>query len=678
MLKKMISVILCLSVLCSSALFLNSCGSESKKPSESSAQKTEEKTTSSGKKDTIKAGTILHCFSWDFETITNSLDDIAAAGFTSIQTSPINECLRGEDGGMQLYGKGKWYYHYQPTDWTIGNYQLGTRDEFKTMCDKAEELGISVIVDVAPNHTTPTTSAINENLINAVGGIDNLFHKGSEKDITDWGDRLQCTTYKMGGLPDVDTENKDFQDYFIAYINDCIDCGADGFRYDTAKHIGLPDDPKDPKDKKNNFWTRVIKEIHNADDIFNYGEVLQGNNDRITDYIKTIGASTASTYGGTLRNAVNSGNVVDAALTDLRVGDDPSVVTWVESHDNYINDGNWSAMEDEQVLLGWAIIAARAKGTPLFFDRPYGNTYEEQWGTMNRIGASGNMFYKDKSVVAVNHFRKAMTGEDESFINPGDDTTAIQICRGNKGAVIVNTWDDLKTGFETELADGTYIDRVDGKTEYTVKNGKLTSDKDIPENSVVVLYNEGYEEYEQPATVKISDKDSCIYDKETVDVTLEAIGTDSSVYVLNDEKEKEFKSGDKVTIKHSDAKDGVVTLTLKGNTSSGETTYMKYYFTNSNDVFSARGKVEKGDKVTFIKPDNWSDKIFAYVYDGDGAEEKAWPGTEMKNLGDGKYEYTFEYEWEDSYIIFSDGENQYPEQGADGFTLDKDTEYKVD
>ena len=36
-----------------------------------------------------------------------------------------------------------------------GNYQLGTRDEFKSMCDTAHEYGVRVIVDVIANHTTP-------------------------------------------------------------------------------------------------------------------------------------------------------------------------------------------------------------------------------------------------------------------------------------------------------------------------------------------------------------------------------------------------------------------------------------------------------------------------------------------------------------------------------------------
>ena len=41
-------------------------------------------------------------------------------------------------GGNQLYGHGRWYYHYQPTDWKIGNYQVGTRDDLVKLCAEAE------------------------------------------------------------------------------------------------------------------------------------------------------------------------------------------------------------------------------------------------------------------------------------------------------------------------------------------------------------------------------------------------------------------------------------------------------------------------------------------------------------------------------------------------------------
>jgi hypothetical protein len=462
--------------------------------------------------DKVADGAILQAFCWDFNTIKESMGDIAAAGFSAVQTSPINECLEGEDGGMDLYGNGKWYYHYQPTDFKIGNYQLGTRDEFKAMCDEAHKYGIKVIVDVIANHTTPATDEVSEDLIEAGGGsLETLYHKEGRTPLNDFGDRLACTTHEMGGLPDINTERPSFQKYFFNYINDCIACGADGFRYDTAKHIGLSDDPKEDDGFKNNFWEKATKEVDNAENLFIYGEVLQGDNDRLADYIKEIGRTTSSTYGSKIRSGIASGNIDTAVVSDYWIGNaDPSIVTWVESHDNYINDCTYNIIDSEQVVLGWAIITARKDGTPLFFDRPYNSSIDNSWG-MNRIGTQGDDMYKDNRVSAVNFFRTAMKGEDENLVNPNLDSTALMIERGTKGAVIVNTNDALKVDFETNLADGTYVDRVDRKTEYTVKNGKITCDTDIPENSVVVLYNEGYTEYARPASVGVDSKTEFTY-----------------------------------------------------------------------------------------------------------------------------------------------------------------------
>ena len=267
--------------------------------------------------DKVADGAILQAFCWDFNTIKESMGDIAAAGFSAVQTSPINECLEGEDGGMDLYGNGKWYYHYQPTDFKIGNYQLGTRDEFKAMCDEAHKYGIKVIVDVIANHTTPATDEVSEDLIEAGGGsLETLYHKEGRTPLNDFGDRLACTTYEMGGLPDINTERPSFQKYFFNYINDCIACGADGFRYDTAKHIGLPDDPKEDDGFKNNFWERALGEMDNAENMFVYGEVLQGNNDRLADYIDEIGRTTSSTYGSKIRSALMIDSVDTSSVTD--------------------------------------------------------------------------------------------------------------------------------------------------------------------------------------------------------------------------------------------------------------------------------------------------------------------------------------------------------------------------
>ncbi len=627
--------------------------------------------------DKVEDGAILQAFCWDFNTIKESMADIAAAGFTAVQTSPINECLEGEGGGMELYGNGKWYYHYQPTDFKIGNYQLGTRDEFKAMCEEADKYGIKVIVDIIANHTTPETDAVSEDLIKAGGGsLETLYHKNNDKDITDYSERLACTTYKMGGLPDINTERTSFQDYFLKYVNDCIACGADGFRYDTAKHIGLPDDPKEDDGFTNNFWERVTTEIDNADQMFIYGEVLQGNNDRLADYIKAIGRTTSSTYGSKIRSALINNMIDTSAVTDYWLGDAPlNMVTWVESHDNYINDGTWYQLTDEQILLGWAIITARKDGTPLFFDRPYNATMDNEWG-MNRIGTQGSDMYKDKRVSAVNFFRTAMKGEEENLVNPNLDSTALVIERGKKGIVIVNTTDELKVDFETNLADGTYVDRVDNKTEYIVKDGKITCETPIAENSVVVLYNEDYTKYADCAEVGVAEDTQFAFEGDSVDVTLTLKNAKEATYSLNGGKAVSFEDEDKITVK-TDGDNDVSVLELRASNEQGIKTYERVEFTHKNTY-----AVAKGTKVYFEKPDTdeWADEIYAYVYDDNVNENDAWPGLPMTKESDGKYSYTFDSDWNTPYIIFNDGyasdSVQYPE--GQGLEVVPDKTYTVD
>lgn len=666
--KKITAGLLAALLAVSSAAVLPGCGDGKK--AESINFKTSEK---------VEDGAILQAFCWDFNTIKESMADIAAAGFSAVQTSPINECLEGEGGGMELYGNGKWYYHYQPTDFKIGNYQLGTRDEFKAMCDEAEKYGIKVIVDIIANHTTPQLDAVSKELIEAGGGsLETLYHKNNSNDISDYGDRLQCTTYKMGGLPDINTERPSYQDYFLEFVNDAIACGADGFRHDTAKHIGLPDDPKEDDGFKNNFWERVTKEIDNAENMFIYGEVLQGSNDRIADYIKEIGRTTSSTYGSKIRTAVSSGIIDTGAVSDYWLGDAPlNMVTWVESHDNYINDGSWNQLTNDQVILGWSIITARKDGTPLFFSRPYNaNPEVSEWG-MNRIGTQGDDMYKDKRVSAVNFFRTAMKGEEENLVNPDFDSSILMIERGKKGVVIVNTDGEKKVNFETSLADGTYIDRVDEKTEYKVSGGKLTSETPIPENSVVVLYNEGYTQYAKCANVGVDKNTEFYFEGDSVQAKLTSVNAKKATYSLNGGKPVEFKNGDKVTV--TPGKDGKVgVLELRAENEQGVKTYERVEFTRKRNY-----TIEKGTKVYFEAPDDGSwDKssIYAYVYDDTGYNNDVWPGVEMKKESDGRYSYTFDMTYYNPYIIFNDGDAsdsvQYPE--GQGLEVEANKTYKVE
>lgn len=428
---------------------------------------------------------ILHAWSWSLDTIANNMKTIADAGYNYVQTSPVQACYVGEDGGMALFSKpgdsvkGKWYYYYQPTDWTIGNYMLGTRDDFKAMCDSAFKYGVKVLVDVLPNHTAVDHSKVLPGLDNAVGGHKNLFHAAGHTPIRDYNDRRECTTGEMGGLPDVNTENPDFQYYYLQYVNDLINLGARGFRYDTAKHIGLPSDPVDAKAERNNFWDiatgrEAVKGLSllMPDSLYIYGEVLQDRNVKEKEYSEYIDV-TASNYGHALRHALEKGAGSPQELIDWNnpAGAD-KIVTWVESHDTYCNQHESAGLTDQQIRAAWVFLTSRQGGRPLFFSRPEGSTRENYWGT-NRIGNRGNAEFYHPEVVAANKFRHAMAGLTESIAFSQNGAVG-EVARGNAGVALVNfSPDKQKATMPCPLPDGEYTDAVHG-TSFKVAKGNLS------------------------------------------------------------------------------------------------------------------------------------------------------------------------------------------------------------
>jgi len=426
---------------------------------------------------------ILHAWSWSFDTIAANMMDIAEAGFTYVQTSPANECYVGEGGGKALFSKegdaeaGKWYYHYQPTDWKVGNYQLGSRESFKAMADSAMKYGVKIIVDVLPNHVAFDHKAVSPDLDRAVGGHNNLLHANGLSPISDYNDRLQCTTMAMGGLPDVNTENPDFQYYYLQYVNDLVNLGARGFRYDTAKHIGLPSDPLDPRSERNNFWDVATGReaakglsLLMPDSLFIYGEVLQDKNVKENEYDEYFDM-TASSYGHTLRAALEKEAFSNDLLSWQHPADPSHLVTWVESHDTYANAHESASISDDAIRMGWVFLTARHDGTPLFFSRPAGRSPENYWGN-NRIGARGNDEFKHPEVAAVNKFRRAMAGEPES-ISAFNNGAIVEVARGNKGIAMVNfSSKEQKIEIPVNMPDGIVTDRVHN-TSFKVKNGKM-------------------------------------------------------------------------------------------------------------------------------------------------------------------------------------------------------------
>lgn len=447
--------------------------------------------TSYGKDRTIhnpkatNTETILHAWSWNFPTIADNMKRIADAGFSMVQTSPVQNCYSPEGSGKKIFDEnvteGNWYYYYQPTDWKIGNPIVGSREEMKAMMDSAAKYGVKVIVDVLPNHTAFDIDAVSEDFYKAVGGRDKMFHSNGLQPVEDYNNRLQCTLWGSGGLPDVNTENPAFQKYYMQFVNDLLSLGVRGFRYDTAKHIGVHSDPVDSAKgvKVNDFWDVAtgrksvggVKLAVPYDSLFVYGEVLQDKNVPEKEYAEYFG-QTASGYGHLLREMLDKGSAKGLDIVNWHHEAAPEYLTsWVESHDTYANAHESAHLTDEQIRAAWAFLTARQNGVPLFFSRPMGSTRSNYYGD-NILGARGNDEFFHPEVAAVNKFRSRMNGEPED-IRISDNGQVLLVNRGKKGAAVVNINKSANfVNLPTGLPDGTYRDIVYGK-EFKVKKGIL-------------------------------------------------------------------------------------------------------------------------------------------------------------------------------------------------------------
>lgn len=410
-----------------------------------------------------KDGLTLHAFDWSFNTIKSNLSQIAAAGYKSIQVSPVQGTKDSSTDAS------KWWLLYQPTNQAVGNAQLGTLAEFTSLCSAADTYGISIIVDVVMNHMANNGNADQlDSTVDSSFKDSSFYHNLGQ--CSNWSSRSDITQ-KGIGMPDLNTQNTAVQNKAITFLNQCIDAGADGFRFDAAKHIETNIGLDAGQSWAGNYWTNVLGSLHNKSNLFIYGEILQdGTVDNIASY-ETFMDVSASTYGSNLRNAITSNNLSQA---NGMGGLTPSqCVDFVETHDTY-EDNTSSGLTAVQRKLGWAILAARNGATPLFFVRPTGS-----------IGSSGDSQWQDADVVAVNKFHNAMVGQSE-YLRLTNNNQTMLIDRGAIGTTIVNSGSSTSLNSTTSLANGTYTNQASSGGTFTVSNGTITGT--LPANSIAVLY----------------------------------------------------------------------------------------------------------------------------------------------------------------------------------------------
>ena len=530
-----------------------------------------------GLTESMKNGAILHAWMWSFKTITEHMPEIAAAGYTSVQTEPMSKIKEVAANGKKFTEN--WYYVYQPANTSIGNFVVGSEDDLKEMTATAHKYGVRVIVDVVANHFTSDWSAIDSDWQNK-----DYFHSrsncgGNDGDQINYSSRRDVTQCHLLGLWDLNTQNQYVADRMQDFLKTAVADGVDGFRFDAAKHVELPTEVFD--NKTSNYWNTIL----NNGSQFQYGEVLQGDSgldykayaDLFANNSSDGGGNTASNYGKSVRAAISSGNLSTKMVQNIDTGGakEDQLVTWVESHDNYANgDKESTYLTNDQIVFGWAIVGSRKAGAPLYFNRPVGSGgTNAQFAEQSQLGDAGDDMWKNKSVVAVNHFRNAMDGKSEYLQNCGaGQNNANKSClmierftkdgTANDGVVIANMGGDQSlVGMSTNLDDGVYPDEVNGGS-ITVSGGKITSG--TAKGNAVSAY---YLKAEAKPYVS-AEPSSVTFSGSGVDVTLRASKAENLKYTTSEGKSGTFKNGDVITVGSSISVGESVTVTVTGTSLS--------------------------------------------------------------------------------------------------------------
>ncbi|MEN9970195.1 MAG: hypothetical protein RLZZ229_403 [Actinomycetota bacterium] len=194
----------------------------------------------------------------DLPGITARLESLAALGIDAIWLSPFMRSPQKDAG-------------YDVSDYQDVDPLFGTLADFDAMVDRAHELGLRILVDLVPNHTSDQHKWFKAALIEIEGSAERDFYhfkdgrgENGELPPNNWlslfggpaWTRIANTDGTAGqwylhlfdsSQPDLNWANPKVQEAFEDILRFWLDRGVDGFRVDQphamAKAAGLPDHP---------------------------------------------------------------------------------------------------------------------------------------------------------------------------------------------------------------------------------------------------------------------------------------------------------------------------------------------------------------------------------------------------------------------------------------------------
>ena len=194
----------------------------------------------------------------DLAGITSRLENLSTLGIDAVWLSPFYKSPQKDAG-------------YDVSDYCDVDPLFGTLEDFDRMLNRAHELGLKVLIDLVPNHSSDQHKWFQAAINSAPGSREREFYhfkdgrgENGELPPNNWlslfgGAAWTRITEKDGtpgqwylhlfdsSQPDLNWSNEEVQKAFEDILRFWLDRGVDGFRVDQphamAKAAGLPDHP---------------------------------------------------------------------------------------------------------------------------------------------------------------------------------------------------------------------------------------------------------------------------------------------------------------------------------------------------------------------------------------------------------------------------------------------------
>ncbi len=352
----------------------------------------------------IGQGNILQLAGWSFNNITQQVRNIANSSFVTVQVSPIQVTANATAG----LDSTQWKELYKPGDVyeidNSGNSALGTKAEFIEMTSALHNYGMKVIVEVAVEADAPVQSV-------------------------------------------------------TAYLEECIDAGADGFKL------------TDPANNTGAYWSGIIAdateyaETSRGIELYVYGEFTDSA-DLMADIgsYKDVMCLTENLYPEQIVDALVNCVSADFIGENRKAVDGDRLVRITESLSDYMSGEN-SSVTDEIIRKAYALMACRLESPTVFLSRPVPG---------GKLGDIGGDSWSYATVKAVNDFKNDLPDFKGEELYTYGHLACVE--RTGKGVVVVdfmNTTDFLNMPVKT-LGRGTYSDVINLSTFTVAENtGKL-------------------------------------------------------------------------------------------------------------------------------------------------------------------------------------------------------------